>query len=336
MSAFDRLPARLLALALTLCISLGLARHFTGARVAQMEARTVDSLTAALLEAGAQKALAGAERAALAQLAAAGKTVPTADLSPEDPAAPLPGATRLECPGGIPWDSIGEQTLNRTEEALVQVLVRSPLVAGDADRDRIADLALELKRHYFLDGYYYCRAETDPERLARKRAVWQLESAVIDSLYRLLALADGLDLSAGSLAQPMTLLRQLDGEQLLAQALQARTDFAARPDAGQFPELEAAVGDYLARYAQTCRDLRDLLAAARDSSNDALGLTGLLGRLEQLYLGALDTLDAGLRVKDLTNPVYAEGVDGLELWSRPLVYRQVASAGLTLPVLTTE
>ena len=110
MSAFDRLPARLLALALTLCISLGLARHFTGARVAQMEARTVDSLTAALLEAGAQKALAGAEREALAQLAAAGKTVPTADLSPEDPAAPLPGATRLECPGGIPWDSIGEQT----------------------------------------------------------------------------------------------------------------------------------------------------------------------------------------------------------------------------------
>ena len=96
------------------------------------------------------------------------------------------------------------------------------------------------------------------------------------------------------------------------------------------------MGDYLARYTETCRDLRDLLAAARDSSNDALGLTGLLGRLEQLYLGALDTLDAGLRVKDLTNPVYAEGVDGLELWSRPLVYRQVASADLTLPVLTTE
>jgi hypothetical protein len=102
------------------------------------------------------------------------------------------------------------------------------------------------------------------------------------------------------------------------------------------PEIRDYVARYLADYTETCRILRDLLAAARESSNDLLGLTGLMGRLEQLYLQALETLDSGLRVKDLTNPVYAEGVDGLELWSRPLVYRKVAASGLELPVFGME
>lgn len=335
MSPFDRLPGKLLALFLTLCLSLGLARHFSSARVAAMEARTVDSLTAALLEAGARKALNKAEKQARAQLSAAGKTVTTADLTPEDPEAPLPGAARTECPGGIPWDTIGQQQLNRQEAALVRVLLRSPLAGADAEAAALEQLALELKLHYFLDGYYYCKAETDPGRLERKQAVWQLEQEIIDSLYRLAELAQGLDLSAASLAQPMTLLQALDGEALLEQAARAEAAFAAAP-AGDFPEIRDYVARYLADYTETCRILRDLLAAARESSNDLLGLTGLMGRLEQLYLQALETLDSGLRVKDLTNPVYAEGVDGLELWSRPLVYRKVAASGLELPVFGTE
>lgn len=326
---------KLAALVLACCLFVLLAGRVCGDRVAQMEARTVDSLSAALLEAGAQKALLAAEETALVELQAAGRTVATADLSPPKPEGPLPGATLTACPGGIPWDSIGEQQLNRTEEALVRVLLRSPLVAEDADGEAIAELALELKLHYFLDGYYYCKAEIDPTRLARKQAVRQLESAVIDSLYLLADLAEGLDLSAASLTRPMALLQSLDGEALLLQAEALRRDFAAR-SGDDLPELRQYVADYLDDYVTTCALLRDLLAAARESSNDMLGLTGLLGRAEGLYLQALDTLDAALRVKDLTNPVYAEGVDGLELYSRPLVYRLVAGAGLELPLLGSK
>lgn len=332
MSALDRLPGKLLALALALCLFLTLAGRVSENRVRQMEARTVDSLPQALLEAGARKSLTAAEKEAQALLEAAGKTVPTADLAPDDPEAPLPGAIRMEHPGGIPWETIGEQTLNRTEQAIVRVLLRSPLAGSDADGAKLEQLALDLKLHYFLDGYYYCKAETDPDRLQRKRAVWKLESALIDSLYRLMTMADELELTKEALAQPMTLLRQLDGESLLRDAQRMEQEFLALP-AGDFPEMQALGAAYFADFTETCRLLRDFLATAGESSNDMLGLTGLLGRLEHLYLQALDTLDAGLRFKELSNAVYAEGVDGLELYSRPLVYRLVANSGLEIPSL---
>lgn len=184
-----------------------------------------------------------------------------------------------------------------------------------------------LVEHYFLDGYVYAQAETDPYRKERKETAAGMEQYIIDSLYSFQEIIPQL-LTFGT--------SDLDFSGPKEENRKRLEEFESRyqnvSDYGEeFGILYEDMRQYFIRMEGVLGLMEEIAAQAKESPNPLLSVTVLMGRLQnEIIPAAQEIINLGIEFKPYSNAVYLEGVDGTVLLSKEEVTRVIQNPGLIL------
>lgn len=166
------------------------------------------------------------------------------------------------------------------------------------------DIGNYLVEHYFLFGYDYYQAETDPIRYARKKLTSDMEDYVITSL------AESLDLLSN--------IQGLKGEQvrpLVEKAILLSQEFRdTYKDVGnegeEFEAIYKSIEAFMDTYVSTLNKVEDTFKLIEETTNKALVLPMFLKGINQDILPSVkEVLQKGFDLKEQTNKIYIEGID---------------------------
>lgn len=176
---------------------------------------------------------------------------------------------------------------------------------GKLTEEQLQYMTEYLIDNYFLFGYEYYTAETDPVRYERKKLTHEMEAYIINSLGEALVLS--------------TDLMSIDSEALapvLEDVTALSTEFKEKyKDVGsqgaEFQVIYEEANAYFEAYIGTVSEVQNTLYTLENTTNKALVVPLLMKSLNQdLLPGVKGILDQGFNLKTKTNAIYTEGIDG--------------------------
>ncbi|ONI38175.1 hypothetical protein AN639_08280 [Candidatus Epulonipiscium fishelsonii] len=180
------------------------------------------------------------------------------------------------------------------------------------------NIAKYLVDNYFLDGYVYYTKEQDPILKERKKWAHQMEVYIIDSL---LPLMEPL--------KDLSNIKEYDFEPIKDNVIKIASDFdntygtIAVEDEIMEPIFKGTQ-QFFDKYVELVTIVQDVITSLEQTSNPALVFPILIKQLNQKILPSTkEILDVAFEVKDLTNQIYLQGVEGVDLLSTDQVVQIV-------------
>lgn len=158
--------------------------------------------------------------------------------------------------------------------------------------------------HYFLFGYEYYQAETDPVRYARKKLASDMEDHVIGSIGDSLTLLRDMKSLNSATLTPLAENAHL----LAAQFKETYKDVASQSE--EFARIYESVNSFMDTYLATLNKAEETFKMLEETTNKALVLPMLLKSMNQDLLPSVkDVLNEGFALKEQTNKIYIEGLE---------------------------
>ncbi|ONI46011.1 hypothetical protein AN640_03840 [Candidatus Epulonipiscium fishelsonii] len=180
------------------------------------------------------------------------------------------------------------------------------------------NIAKYLVDNYFLDGYVYYMKEQDPILKEQKRCAHQMEVYIIDSLRPLIEPLKNL-----------SNIKNYDFEPLKNNVIQIAGEFdntygtIASGDEIMEPIFKGTQ-QFFDKYVELVTVVQDLIISLEKTSNPALVFPVLIKQLNKNILpNTKEILDIAFEVKDLTNQIYLQNVEDVELLSTDQVVKIV-------------
>ncbi|MDU6853710.1 MAG: hypothetical protein ACLSH8_03855 [Zhenhengia sp.] len=158
--------------------------------------------------------------------------------------------------------------------------------------------------HYFLFGYEYYQAETDPVRYARKKLASDMEDHVIGSIGDSFTLLRDMKSLNSATLTPLA-----ENAHLLAtQFKETYKDVASQGE--EFARIYESVNSFMDTYLDTLNKAEETFKMLEETTNKALVLPMLLKSMNQDLLPSVkDVLNEGFALKEQTNKIYIEGLE---------------------------
>lgn len=158
--------------------------------------------------------------------------------------------------------------------------------------------------HYFLFGYEYYQAETDPVRYARKKLASDMEDHVIGSIGDSLTLLRDMKSLNSATLTPLAENAHL----LAAQFKETYKDVSSQGE--EFARIYESVNSFMDTYLATLNKAEETFKMLEETTNKALVLPMLLKSMNQDLLPSVkDVLNEGFALKEQTNKIYIEGLE---------------------------
>lgn len=158
--------------------------------------------------------------------------------------------------------------------------------------------------HYFLFGYEYYQAETDPVRYARKKLASDMEDHVIGSIGDSFTLLRDMKSLNSATLTPLAENAHL----LAAQFKETYKDVASQGE--EFTRIYESVNSFMDTYLATLNKAEETFKMLEETTNKALVLPMLLKSMNQGLLPSVkDVLNEGFALKEQTNKIYIEGLE---------------------------
>ena len=158
--------------------------------------------------------------------------------------------------------------------------------------------------HYFLFGYEYYQAETDPVRYARKKLASDMEDHVIGSIGDSFTLLRNMKSLNSATLTPLAENAHL----LAAQFKETYKDVASQGE--EFARIYESVNSFMDTYLDTLNKAEETFKMLEETTNKALVLPMLLKSMNQDLLPSVkDVLNEGFALKEQTNKIYIEGLE---------------------------
>lgn len=158
--------------------------------------------------------------------------------------------------------------------------------------------------HYFLFGYEYYQAETDPVRYARKKLASDMEDHVIGSIGESFTLLRNMKSLNSATLTPLAENAHL----LAAQFKETYKDVASQGE--EFARIYESVNSFMDTYLDTLNKAEETFKMLEETTNKALVLPMLLKSMNQDLLPSVkDVLNEGFALKEQTNKIYIEGLE---------------------------
>ena len=160
-----------------------------------------------------------------------------------------------------------------------------------------------LVEHYFLFGYEYYQAETDPIRYARKKLASDMEDYVIESLAESFNLLGNIENLRGDQVMPLT-------EKAILLAEEFRETYKDVANEGEeFAAIYKSVESFMDTYVMTLNKVGETFQLIEQTTNKALVLPMFLKGINQDVLPSVrEVLQKGFALKEQTNKIYTEGM----------------------------
>lgn len=193
------------------------------------------------------------------------------------------------------------------QEEFIQAPDTVPTYIEPLDLAQIDDVEGYLIANYFLNGYDYAAAETDPERKAQKELACAMEAYTIDTIDELMGLMDAM--SALDLTQTQAIY-----EAMVAGKTDFQTAYGYLDGDETFGGIYTAVVKYFDQAIALAELSVGLLEQMKASTNALLGLSTLMKAVDAQLMPQVDAvLNAVFDMKELTNAIYLQGTDGVIL-----------------------
>ena len=158
--------------------------------------------------------------------------------------------------------------------------------------------------HYFLFGYEYYQAETDPVRYARKKLASDMEDHVIGSIGDSFTLLRDMKSLNSATLTPLAENAHL----LAAQFKETYKDVVSQGE--EFTRIYESVNSFMDTYLATLNKAEETFKMLEETTNKALVLPMLLKSMNQDLLPSVkDVLNEGFALKEQTNKIYIEGLE---------------------------
>lgn len=158
--------------------------------------------------------------------------------------------------------------------------------------------------HYFLFGYEYYQAETDPVRYARKKLASDMEDHVIGSIGDSFTLLRDMKSLNSATLTPLAENAHL----LAAQFKETYKDVASQGE--EFARIYESVNSFMDTYLAALNKAEETFKMLEETTNKALVLPMLLKSMNQDLLPSVkDVLNEGFALKEQTNKIYIEGLE---------------------------
>lgn len=183
-----------------------------------------------------------------------------------------------------------------------------------------------LVEHYFLFGYEYYQAETDPIRYERKKLASDMEDQVISSLNEGFLLIKDLKGIDAKKLQPI-----VENAHTLAENF--KETYKGVGDKGEeFKQIYDSVNGFFDTYVGALDKAQSTFTTLNETTNKALVLPMLLKSLNQDVLPSVkEVLNQGFALKEQTNKIYVEGLDASFLISPEEVMEVIENPYSILP-----
>lgn len=182
---------------------------------------------------------------------------------------------------------------------------------AELDEKAVEEIGNYLVDNYFLNGFVYAENETDPERKAEKELVRDMETYVVNSLQVMIEILDNIQ----------TL--KFDGIDEIRQNVEAlsvefKEKYLTVEEYGpEFAEVYSFINQYFDKSLFAIDKTKEVFDIVNTSPNPVLAITVVLSSMEKDIMPALkDILNSGFDLKEKTNAIYLEGVEGKALMSK--------------------
>ncbi|QSX05412.1 hypothetical protein JYG23_12110 [Sedimentibacter sp. zth1] len=198
-----------------------------------------------------------------------------------------------------------------TEDTEDKIIVPGVGEFDELDEEAITQIETYLVDNYFLDGYVYAEIETDEKLKERKILVRDMEDYVVNSMIEMAKLLD--------------ILETLDFDSVIDVKTNVetyKTNFeenygAVEKNGLQFEEIYDLTINYFDKCTFTLDKIVEMSDTINNSSNAFLAMTVALSMLDTDIMPAIkDIINSGIDLKEKTNIIYLEGVEGKKLLSR--------------------
>lgn len=160
-----------------------------------------------------------------------------------------------------------------------------------------------LVEHYFLFGYEYYQAETDPIRYERKKLASDMEDYVIESLAESFNLLGNMENLKKDQLMPLTEKAILIAEEFK----ETYKDVASEGE--EFAAIYESVESFMDTYVITLNKIGEIFQLIEQTTNKALVLPMFLKGINQDVLPSVkEVLNKGFALKEQTNKIYTEGM----------------------------
>jgi hypothetical protein len=335
---------KIASVAAAVVIAAALSAHFTKNYVAEVSSREKSLAEVIMGNAAAQELEAEAARAeqALGTTVTAVTTVTTTatttTTAPITTTTPAPVTTTEAIPVAVTVTDVPVTTTSApapsiTTDYQIGGLINTSTPAPSfktiitLTADEQAKLTRYLIDHYFLDGFVFAAAETDPELKERKHAAAEMESAAVQTVNMVLS---SLDLS-----NPTDLLN-LDYDSIIKKVSDIKSGFDANYGSKNFddPALKALYDGSILYFDNLSASLGRIKTAADNykSSTNPIFAAGLaLSAVTNTLLPeAMAVLESSFALVEASQPIFLENTTGYQLLTRDEVKEILKNPGYIL------
>jgi len=194
-------------------------------------------------------------------------------------------------------------------------------------RDEQEQVMNFLIEHYFLDGFKYAEAETDPQLKEKKLLAAQMESSAIESLNIVLG-----GISGGDITELLT----ADYSKMKADAEAIREDFKTEyAGAAEYGELYAALYEdslkYFDRLIEALGKMEETARQYNETTNPLLALGLLTSSVNDVLLPEImAVLEQSFDLVETSQEIFLEGTQGTKLLSRDEVRDIIENPALAM------
>jgi hypothetical protein len=200
--------------------------------------------------------------------------------------------------------------------------VKTLLTLTDTEREAMMAYLVD---HYFLDGFEYADAETNPEVKARKMAAAEMESAAIQTV--------NMILDAMNLSDPTKIL-ETDFDGLIAKIGDIEAGFHAAYDGNVDPNMQKLYDGSMEYFAQLKTSLTAIKQVQTDYNNaaNALLAAGLAAKAltDTVIPEIMNILESSFGLVEASQPIFLENTVGHTLLTRDEVRAILINPGYVL------
>ncbi|MEG0013576.1 MAG: hypothetical protein RR618_02345 [Cellulosilyticaceae bacterium] len=203
----------------------------------------------------------------------------------------------------------GTEEITTSEiEDILEVTEEGVEIAVDITADDIIYIGKYLVENYFLDGNRYYQSETDPIRYERKKLTHEMEVYVISSLSSLINIVMDMNQineeTIGLIIEDATVLSEEFSSKFKEVEMQGEV----------FAIIYEEVNSYFTEYLGTLKKMKVSLESIKTAPNPSLVIAIIMKDLNQVIIpGIKSVINTGLDLKNRTNAIYIEGVEGIKL-----------------------
>ncbi len=202
-------------------------------------------------------------------------------------------------------ETLETQDLGASE--VEQGATTEPTYLAPLDVSEIEDVEGYLIANYFLNGYDYAEAETDPTLKAQKELACAMEAYAVDTIDELTGLSNVM--SSMELTQAQEIYNAM-----VAGKAEFQEAYGYLEQDATFGPIYSAIVNYFDQAIALAALAVSLLEQVKASTNALLALSTLLKAVDAQLMPQIDeVLNAVFEMKELTNAVYLQGTDGVIL-----------------------